>query len=391
MCFGESVFIPIFVIMKLIRKIIVLALCLLVVVPVGAQRRRRAAARPKTTKKVVHNELFNSMLLSTAKVMFIDSVVVGKEDFLSQLKMSPEAGTVSVRSNKFPGVMMPLTQYENQLGDRRIFADGDTTATGLYAATRLGDGWSKAEPLEGISQDTYLWQDFPFLMPDGVTLFFSAKGPQSMGGRDIFMTNYDADKGTYYEPQNYGLPFNSEANEYLLAIDDVDTLGWLVSDRFQPKDSVCIYTFVPTNPRVDFQSDDLPKGQLEKYARLTSISDTWHFGNRWGAIQRRDKMLERIKAGTQKQAPVLVVNDGLLARSASDLKTTEGRKLYQQWLEVNGMVKDTQSTLDGLRRQMAQSGSQTARDRVLKLEDDLERQRSDLKMLAKQIRKLENR
>lgn len=49
------------------------------------------------------------------------------------------------------------------------------------------------------------------------------------------------------------MPFNSTANEYLLAIDDYDTLGWLVTDRNQPADSVCIYTFEPTSIRKDFR------------------------------------------------------------------------------------------------------------------------------------------
>ena len=47
----------------------------------------------------------------------------------------------------------------------------------------------------------------------------------------------------FYIPDNYGLPYNSTANDYFLAIDERNNLGWLVSDRYQPEDKVCILYF----------------------------------------------------------------------------------------------------------------------------------------------------
>ncbi|MFR5270404.1 MAG: hypothetical protein ACLTGI_07025 [Hoylesella buccalis] len=49
------------------------------------------------------------------------------------------------------------------------------------------------------------------------------------------MTLFNSEDGTFYKPENYGLPFNSTANDYVLAIDDMYALGWLVSDRYQPE------------------------------------------------------------------------------------------------------------------------------------------------------------
>ncbi|CCY02647.1 putative uncharacterized protein [Prevotella sp. CAG:924] len=204
------------------------------------------------------------------------------------------------------------------------------------------------------------------------------------------MTTYDSDNATYYEPQNYGLPFNSTANDYLLAIDDVDTLGWLVSDRFQPKDSVCIYTFVPTASRVDFSADNLTPEQLNSYARLYAISDTWKFGNRMAAIRRRDALLERMSQKGQRRNEPLIVSDRLTAYKANDLKTTEGRSLYQQWQAVVQMEKETQDALEKLRQKyIARPDAQTA-GKIKDAEHDLLQQRNDKELLAKKIRKAEN-
>lgn len=350
-----------------------------------------SAQKPKTSKSSADktaSALFRQLQPATAKVMFIDSVVVGKADFLRSLPQPSVMGTLSVRGQA--GKQAPLIQYENELADHRIYADGNADSTSLYTQTLFGKEWSNPDKLEEFPQDTYQNQNFPFLMSDGVTLFFSATGPQSIGGRDIFMTTYDSDNATYYEPQNYGLPFNSTANEYLLAIDDVDSLGWLVSDRYQPKDSVCIYTFVPTTTRLDFSADNLTTAELEGYARLNAISDTWKFGDRMAAIRRRDALLERMNQKGQLRNEPLVINDRLTAYKAEDLKTTQGRSLYEQWQTVVRMEKNTQAGLDKLRRKYtAQPDAQTARQ-ITTAEDSLLQQHSDRELLAKKIRKAEN-
>lgn len=356
---------------------------MLSVAPVSAQK---AKTSKSTTGKADGSALFRQLQPATAKVMFIDSVVVGKADFLRALPQPTVMGTLTDRGK----TSLPLMQYENELGDHRIYADGNADSTALYSQTLLGKDWSQPDKLEEISQASYHNQNFPFLMSDGVTLFFSAEGPQSIGGRDIFMTTYDSDNATYYEPQNYGLPFNSTANDYLLAIDDVDTLGWLVSDRFQPKDSVCIYTFVPTASRVDFSADNLTPEQLNSYARLYAISDTWKFGNRMAAIRRRDALLERMSQKGQRRNEPLIVSDRLTAYKANDLKTTEGRSLYQQWQTVVQMEKETQDALEKLRQKyIARPDAQTA-GKIKDAEHDLLQQRNDKELLAKKIRKAEN-
>lgn len=352
--------------------------------PMSAQKPRTGKG---TTGKAAGSALFRQLQPATAKVMFIDSLVVGKADFLRALPQPIVMGTLTVRGHIDK---MPLIQYENELADHRIYADGNADSTALYTQTQLGREWSQPDKLEEISQATYQNQNFPFLMSDGVTLFFSAEGSQSIGGRDIFMTTYDSDNATYYEPQNYGLPFNSTANEYLLAIDDVDSLGWLVTDRFQPKDSVCIYTFVPTATRVDFSTDNLTPAQLDSYARLDAISDTWKFGNRMAAIRRRDALLERMNQKGQQHDEPLIVNDKMTAYKANDLKTTEGRSLYQQWKTVNQMEKETLTTLEQLRQKyIARPDAQTA-GKIKDAEHDLLQQRNDKELLAKKIRKAEN-
>lgn len=87
------------------------------------------------------------------------------------------------------------------------------------------------------------------MMADGMTLYFAAKGEESLGGYDIFVTRYNKSTGEFVRAENVGMPFNSPANDYLMAIDETCNIGWFVTDRNQTADNVCIYRFIPNETR----------------------------------------------------------------------------------------------------------------------------------------------
>ena len=366
-----------------------LILLLLFVVSASAQHRKKVIVKKsRISTSAISNRLYETLLQSTAKIMFIDSIVVDKNSFLAAIPQPKELGSITLR----PGRPY-LTQYQNELGDRKLLAEGDTSETVLRMQTALGNSWGEPTTLKSINNKEFLLQNFPFLAADGITLFFSAEGEYSMGGRDIFMTNFDSDKGTWLQPQNYGLPFNSPANDYLLAIDDIDTLGWLVTDRRQPEGKVCIYTFVPTAVRQNFEADGLSAAILRTYADITSIKDTWKFGNRQGAMERLKAMKNRMDAQFIDESIYFVVNDSRVVRNIADFQFDESRKLYQQLVEIKQMILDKERYLNKQRLQFERDSSSRSslRQSILEGERALQRQRTDLIMVEKKIRNIENR
>lgn len=373
-------------------KNIVILLSLVTLFPyaVSAQRKGKnvKAKRPAVVAMSPGLKIFKSMLSSTAKVMFIDSVVVEKDNFLSMLPLNSESGHLSIANPKEDFVNQ-MAVYQNDFGDRRIIAKGDSSNSALYTQTMLGNKWSKAASMSGIDNSLYKLQNYPFLAADGVTLFFSAEGEESMGGRDIFMSTFDSDNSEWYKPQNYGLPFNSTDNDYLLAIDDVDTLGWLVTDRHQPEGKVCIYTFVPTEVRQNFDDDDLDDSELTSFARIVSIKDTWQFGNRNAALARRDKMLKRLnEKNVQDNAIWFAIDDNTVITSPQQFKSDESRKLYKQTEELRKMIKQTETELDNYRKSYHE-GNHSLSDKILKAEKEQVQQQTDLYSLEKRIRNIE--
>jgi len=78
----------------------------------------------------------------------------------------------------------------------------------LYTSKLSPEGdWAKAVNM-GPAINTAFDEDAPFIHPDGVTLYFSSNGHNTMGGFDIF-TSLLSDDGTWSEPMNVGYPINT--------------------------------------------------------------------------------------------------------------------------------------------------------------------------------------
>jgi hypothetical protein len=381
------------------KKTVLLLLLSFVIVGAGAQRKKQPAVKkapaaqnskdPSQQASSQGMKLFKSLMPATAKVMFIDSVVVDKNDFLRQLPLSKEAGKLMTKNSK-ADLANQMGSYENELGLRRIYADGDSANSVLYTQTKLGDEWDKGSRVSDFNSQMYTNQNFPFLASDGVTLYFSAEGSESMGGRDIFMSSFDSDNSAWYKPQNVGLPFNSTANDYLLAIDDLDSLGWLVTDRRQPAGKVCIYTFVPTEKRQNFNDDNLDDEELTCFASLQSIKSTWSFGNRNAAMKRLENLKKRnTKEGNGNDGVMaFVVDDNTVITSPAQFKNDKSRQLYKQLVELQAMYASEKTKLETM-RESYHNGNKSLSQNILKAEKQLENTKQDISDTEKQIRRIE--
>jgi hypothetical protein len=87
---------------------------------------------------------------------------------------------------------------------------------------------------------------------DGLTLYFSSKGHNSMGGFDVFRTLLDEEKGTWGAPQNVGYPVNNAYDNIDLCMSGKGRYGYMAriqSDGFGDLDVYRI-TFQDVEPEV---------------------------------------------------------------------------------------------------------------------------------------------
>ncbi len=57
-----------------------------------------------------------------------------------------------------------------------------------------------------------------FMHPDEKTLFFSSKGHNTIGGFDIFKTQYDEETGLWSKPENLGYPINTPDDDVFVVV-----------------------------------------------------------------------------------------------------------------------------------------------------------------------------
>jgi DNA-binding transcriptional regulator GbsR (MarR family) len=149
---------------------------------------------------------------------------------------------------------------------------------------------------------------------------------------------------------------------------------------------VCIYTFVPTETRQNFNNDNLNDKQLMSYARLMNIKATWQFGDREAAMRRLEALKKRNKAkGTNSNSMAFVVNDNTVITSPSQFKSNRSRELYKQLVELRQMQASLQSALSAKRKAYHQGDKSVAND-ILKAEKQLEQYQQDINNTEKNIR-----
>ncbi len=385
------------------RRIFLFMLVLSAALAADGQNARRGGARAaksskaskaKVEAKAEASEIYEDMLSSTAKLLIIDSVVTDKEGFLSKIPLNKESGAVYPYDGfwKTSGQQNSFV-YVNEFGNKMYFSKtGNDGKSRLYTSDRLEGKWMNTALIDDFDNE-FSEINCPFLMSDGVTLYFSAKRKDGIGGYDLYVTMYDADSAKFYKPENLGMPYNSEANDYYCMIDEFDSLGWLVTDRRQPAGKVCIYTFVPSASREVYDVESIPQEKLRSLGEIHSIRDTWVDENKMSSAKARlASLLKREKKGVDGSFS-FAVNDNQVYEKIGDFKSAKDKEKFGALMKMKAFLEESEQKLDKYRMQYAVGNASAKRQmsgEMMKLESQIEQQRLYIRKLEKEIRNAEN-
>ena len=326
------------------------------------------------------------MIRGVEKVAVIDSFVVDKQDFLKAYKLSADAGDIRITEN---GV-----QFTNEMGDKQLQsvrnAEGQAS---LYSSMKMIDQWSKPEAVTSINELGNA--DYPFVAGDGITMYYASDNEESMGGYDIFVTRYDSDDNSYLRSDNLGMPFNSPANDYMYVIDDLNNLGWFVSDRRQPEGKVCVYVFVPNASKQVYDYENGDPEQIAALARLDRISDTCTDEDKVRTARQQLAALVYSKdENTRKADFTFIVDDSATYHSLRDFRSAEARKQFQMLQQKEKDLESLIGQLDKKREayaQAAESNRANMAPGMLDMEKRVEQLRQDIEELTNTVRNTEIR
>ncbi|WP_455673183.1 hypothetical protein [Phocaeicola sp.] len=323
------------------------------------------------------------MMKGVEDVAVIDSFVVDKSDFLKAYRVSKESGSLH-QDNAVAG-----TVYQSEMGNKVIYGDMDQDGKmQLYSRIKLINDWSDPEPLTSLNEQGNV--NFPYLMTDGVTLYYASDGEGSLGGYDIFVTRYDSENSSYLRPDNIGMPFNSPANDYMYVIDEFNNLGWFASDRYQPEDKVCIYVFVPNDSKVVYDYENTEEQAIIDAASLRSIQTTWKDADKVRMAKQKLAAVMYAKNDSQKKGDFeFIIDDSAVYHTLNDFRSAQARTLYQQMMQKQKDYDTLSKDLENKRLQYAQAGSAQKKNLapgILDLEKRTEQLLKEIKQLTTNVR-----
>ena len=383
-----------------IRQFAILSLAFLLPFSLSAQKKKK---RPMKKPVVVvveepqEDPRITNMREMTQQIIIIDSIVTDKSQFLSHYVLSSETGKI-MTANQFKGIKADGYVYLNEMGNKAYFSKADKNGVRqIFTSDKLGDRWGEPILMNGLSEGIDE-ADYPFMMNDGITFYFAARGEESIGGYDIFFTRYDSRSGAFLKPENIGMPFNSEANDYMYAADEQSGIGYFVSDRRQPKDTVCVYIFILPETRRSYDPSKYTEEQIRDFADITRIADTWGNGSeRRAAIERLKAVFTSVSQPTTDNAKeantAIVINDRLTYSSVRDFRSPTAANHYRELLKARERLSTLEADLQKSRDRYVradENGRSLLRDIILHNEEQALTLRNNIHTLEKQIRNEEN-
>lgn len=336
-------------------------------------------------------DIAESSLDNVQKIEIIDRIDVPATDFIKFIKLpsigvkllDPNVSILRKRKNQSDFA------YSSERGDIMLWSENDEEHKEvIMESMQLMDGsWEKPFNVGDILNDGGNARN-PFLLTDGVTLYFSGNGDGSMGGYDLFVATKDPLTGEFRQPIGLGYPFNSPFNEYMIAIDEENGIGWWVTDRNQLEDKLTVYIFKTNDIRKNYVSDE--EEDIISLARIDEIKITQDPSTDYSAILKGIDERNRTEKKEEGPSFLFPMPGGKMARQISDFKSSNARMEVQQYLKALDEHQSLEKKLSDLRKQYHRSnrnkGTATAlKNQILDLEKQLELQKDKLKNMRNSI------
>lgn len=351
---------------------------------------QRAKATPDKDLTIFEDQLTNARnsLERVEKLAIIDSIAVPADTFFEYYQLPSSAGRLLAPEK------MPLESHRsgsvvafaNENEDFMMWAEPDSLGTvRLVESVKLTDGTWQEPTFTPETLNNGGFADYPFMMPDGTTLYYASDGNGSIGGYDIFVASRDAATGEYLQPQSLGMPYNSPYDDFMLAIDEENGIGWWATDRNLLGDKLTLYVFATNELRTNLNPDD---GDIIDKARIANWRDTQNPEDE-AKYKEMLALIDEIDPDDAARKPdfMFPVGNGSYYHFLSDFPSRSAQLKMSSYLGIVKDLDDTSKKLDSLRRKYHNSPSRQLADEIRKLESSRASQQSRLLKARSEIYK----
>lgn len=324
------------------------------------------------------------------KVTVIDSIAVPAERFFEHYRLPRSAGRLLAPED------MPIdghqdgavVAYQNEGGDFMMWGEPDSVGNvRLVESNRLTDGTWQTPTVTPPVLNGDGYADYPFMMPDGVTLYYACDGNDSMGGYDIYVVTRDPQTGEYLQPQNIGMPYNSPYDDFMMAVDEENGVGWWATDRNLLGDKLTLYVYKVNDMRVNYGPDE--EGLLSR-ARLSDYRATQQ-GTDAAEVSELLNRIDNInpEEGTGRPEFLFARAGGRYYKSLDDFGSNEARSAMKKYLMASASLAKEEKRLSALRKRYSVNHADNVKQQIIQFEKEIEAQRAELKHLRSAVYKAE--
>lgn len=288
------------------------------------------------------------------RVEILDSLEVSLDSLLSACILSAEAGTLLTNEQA-------ELVYTNQRGDRRLWSAPCDSTWKIVSSHRLLDQWTTPDTLPDCINMASR-QCSPYVLSDGVTLYFASNDTNGLGGLDLYVSRYNTTSDSYTHPENLGFPYNSEANEYLMVIDEARHIGYFATDRFSPAGRARVYSFVYTEQKTYWRN--LPQDSLVAHAQLRCVLQA-------DSVLTTKPTIDSIKVpnsyDNQSNSILFILNDSTVYYSETEFRSSEALALFRQWQTLQRQTEKKGAHLNRLRQEYLEADAAQRRQMAAKI------------------------
>ena len=225
----------------------------------------------------------------------------------------------------------------------------------------------------------------PFLLEDGMTLFFARRLPSGLGGYDLYMTRLTEQGNSFFEATLLGMPYNSPYNDYLLAYHESEGWGILVSDRFAPAGQVHLYRFTGRpaflSAREGGQTAELSEEEAFRRASLSGV-----------LFESQVDSVQQVTQREVKAELTFHLQGSVVYHRWADFKTEEGRRTFAEAQALNETLAGEVTRLGQLRSRWSKADASTRgelRSEILLLEAIVQQKQQQYRDLLNAVRRHE--
>ncbi|MFM7722041.1 MAG: hypothetical protein ACKO7C_03450, partial [Bacteroidota bacterium] len=213
-----------------------------------AQADKKTLAKSDVKSQIESCKSGINLLSSIKDIQVLEKTQADKATFFRFYNVDESIGKIITTPEELKSALdkkskEPYIIFQAQKSKLIFFAskgkDG-TTGKDIYLTQRINGAFTTPEKVKG-DINTNLDEDYAFLHPNGKTLYFASKGHGSMGGYDIFRSEYDSTLNQFGPAINLDFAINTPDDDLLFITDAENKIAYFASSRFTSSKNLNVY------------------------------------------------------------------------------------------------------------------------------------------------------